>query len=96
MVMRRKSKHPLYYGTAGSYVMRFFLGGVLGVFIEFILFMGGFFFSDLTSQLLITYWYFVLLFPLATGIFGIFHFDVLKNFYDRMHEDFIDDNRFGY
>ncbi len=45
------------------------------------------------ADLVIWLWYVLLVVPAVFGVFGVFVFDVIVGIYEKMHGDYISDNR---
>lgn len=83
------STNPLNDGSISSYVFRFIISFILGVFLILIGLASTYCFD---IDLFVHFWPAFLIIPLATGIFGIFKFNVIVRIYTRIHETFISDH----
>ena len=82
---------PFHDGSVGSYVARFFICMVLGVFTDLLVFAGSVFYIRTSRALwLLEFWYVWLAVPVVFGVVGIFAFDWIVGIYDslrRSHEN---------
>ncbi len=83
----RMSTNPLNDGSIASYVMRFLIAFMLGVFLILILLASTYCFG---IELFALCWPIFLVIPLSTGILGIFKFNAFVQFYERIHRSYID------
>ncbi|MHC5058377.1 MAG: hypothetical protein ACYTKD_27280 [Planctomycetota bacterium] len=86
---RRKKSDPLHDGSAGSYVARFVICFLLGIFADLLILAGMVFI--LRSDLVIWMLYVVLAVPVVFGVAGVFAFDAVVGIYDKMHDDYMSD-----
>lgn len=86
----REKSDPLHDGSASSYVARFFICFLLGIFADLFILVGAVFFL---SGFLTEFWYVLLVVPAVFGAFGVFVFDAIVGIYEKMHGDYVSDNR---
>ncbi len=75
---------PLHDGSTGSYVARFFICFMLGIFADLLILPGMALFAP---RLLFDLWLLWLLLPVLFGVAGVFAFDIVVDLYDRLHND---------
>ena len=82
----KRKPDPLHDGTIGSYVGRFAICFILGLF-------GCFGLMVAAPRLVLNAWLLFLLVPVATGVVGIFAFDRVTKVFDKWSEDQTSDYR---
>ena len=81
-----KKSDPLNDGTVSSYIIRFILSAFMGLCIEVL--PGAIVIQFYTVIMIINYWWLWCLFPVITGIYGIFKFDGIKTLFEAVKDTF--------
>ena len=84
MSYRQSEPDPLSDGSTGSYVARFFICFILGIFADLLILAG---MALFTPRLALYLWPLWLLLPVLFGVAGVFAFDTVVELYDRLHDD---------
>lgn len=80
--MLENKKDPLHDGSFISYIMRFCICLVLGLFLDLFLFFGG---GIVTA---ILQWQIYIIIPFTCAFLGMIYFDKLTGFYDFLHDKY--------
>jgi len=80
-----KKKDPLHDGSILSYAMRFVICFILGLFID-VLILGSCRYFNMRG--LFDLWYIWASLPFATGLLGVFKFDVIVKIYDEINSKY--------